>query len=252
MTRLYSLLTVKKLDEYSREIFGVASTGETDRQGDIVEPLGLKAPSGGVSLLWQHDHGKPVGWATFDRPTAKGITFRAKLPKPSDPSPFRDLVEMAWGALVSKTVRGVSIGFRPLEAEPLGGGGMRWKKAELLEISLVSVPANASATVTTIKRLATGHEPPRVVKLDHPVCNALDAELARDVVPAKGLRPVDDMLIRSIATSARTADECFAQLDERISRLEQGTSPRKSVVEMNPEEFLEHMQAQRMRLGIGQ
>jgi HK97 family phage prohead protease len=168
MTRLYSLLTVKRLDEHEREIEGIASTGETDRVGDIVEPMGLQAPSRGVSLLWQHAHDKPIGWATFDRPTAKGITFRAKLPKPTEPSPFRDLVEMAWGALVHATVRGVSIGFRALATEPLPAGGTRFTRAELLELSLVSVPANASATVTAIKRYANGGRN-RVVRLDEPL-----------------------------------------------------------------------------------
>ena len=43
-------------------------------------------------------------------------------------------------------LRAVSVGFRPLEWEPMPDGrGTRFTSVELLEISLVSVPANASA-----------------------------------------------------------------------------------------------------------
>ncbi len=173
MSRFYSILTLKGVDEARREIFGVASTGETDRMGDIVEPLGLTAPAGGVSLLWQHDSTKPVGWATLDPPTSKGVTFRAKLPKPATASPFRDAVEMAWGALVHGTARGVSIGFRSLKSAPLPTGGIRFLAAEIVEISLVSVPANSACSVTAIKALdqaqrrKSGGLP--VVKLDRPL-----------------------------------------------------------------------------------
>jgi HK97 family phage major capsid protein len=42
-------------------------------------------------------------------------------------------------------LKAVSVGFRPIETEPLGNGGVRFKKHELLETSVVSVPANPSA-----------------------------------------------------------------------------------------------------------
>jgi hypothetical protein len=42
----------------------------------------------------------------------------------------------------------VSIGFLPLEWEPIKGGGLRFTRWELLELSVVSVPANPSALVT--------------------------------------------------------------------------------------------------------
>src|SRR3984885_5980701 len=41
----------------------------------------------------------------------------------------------------------VSIGFRPLKSEPLRTGGQKFTKWELLELSIVSVPANPSALV---------------------------------------------------------------------------------------------------------
>jgi hypothetical protein len=55
MNRAYSILTVKSVDENKRVIRGVATTPETDRQGDIVESLGVvyKNP---LPLLWMHQH----------------------------------------------------------------------------------------------------------------------------------------------------------------------------------------------------
>jgi phage head maturation protease len=41
----------------------------------------------------------------------------------------------------------VSIGFRPLKSEPLRTGGQKFTKWELLELSIVSVPANPSALI---------------------------------------------------------------------------------------------------------
>jgi hypothetical protein len=44
-------------------------------------------------------------------------------------------------------MKAVSIGFQPIESEPLAGGGRKFTKWELLEISLVAVPANSEALV---------------------------------------------------------------------------------------------------------
>jgi Caudovirus prohead serine protease len=41
----------------------------------------------------------------------------------------------------------VSVGFDPIEVEPNGKGGYNFNKWELLELSIVSVPANPGATV---------------------------------------------------------------------------------------------------------
>ena len=50
-------------------------------------------------------------------------------------------------------MRGVSIGFRPLEYSYLEGGGVRFTESEVYELSLATVPCNQSATIETIKAL---------------------------------------------------------------------------------------------------
>lgn len=163
MNRMYSVLTVKAVDEGERIIRGVATTPNPDRVGDIVEPLGVQFKNP-MPLLHQHDHDKPVGTVTFDAPTKDGITFEARLPKIDEAGPLRDRIETAWGELKAGLVRAVSIGFRSIEHAWLDGGGIRFIKSEVLELSLVSVPANADAVISTIKSIdrnllaATGNE----------------------------------------------------------------------------------------------
>jgi HK97 family phage prohead protease len=161
---MYSVLTVKAVEEDQRVIRGIATTPNPDRVGDIVEPLGVQFKNP-MPLLHQHDHDKPVGTVTFDAPTKDGITFEAKLPKIEESGPLRDRIETAWGELKVGLVRAVSIGFRSIEHAWLDGGGIRFIKSEVLELSLVSVPANADAMISTIKSIdrpllaATGKEP---------------------------------------------------------------------------------------------
>ena len=63
---------------------------------------------------------------------------------------------MAWQSVKAKLVRGVSIGFRALEHSFMDNGGVRFSSTEVYELSLVTIPANASATIQTIKAMDTG------------------------------------------------------------------------------------------------
>lgn len=150
--RAYSLLEVKAVDDEKRVITGIATTPEPDRVGDIVEPLGAKFKNP-LPLLWQHAHDKPVGTVKFDKPTKDGITFTAELPKIEDAGALKDMIDMAWQSVKAKLVRGVSIGFRALEYSWMDDGGIRFIETEIMELSLVTIPANASATIQSIKSI---------------------------------------------------------------------------------------------------
>jgi Phage capsid family/Caudovirus prohead serine protease len=154
----YSRLTVKTVSEDQRVIRGWATTPEPDRIGDIVEPLGVtfKNP---LPLLVKHDPLTPVGTVEFDPPTARGVEFTATLPRIAEPGALRERVETAWGEIKAGLVRAVSIGFRALDGgvERIKGGGLRFAKTEVLELSLVTIPANASASITHIRSLDRKH-----------------------------------------------------------------------------------------------
>jgi HK97 family phage major capsid protein/HK97 family phage prohead protease len=150
MNRAYAILEVKAADAEKRTISGVATTPTPDRVGDIIEPLGVKF-SNPLPLLHQHDSRSPVGTVQFHRPTKDGIKFTAQLPKIDEPGLLKDRVDLAWQEVKSGLIRGVSIGFRSLEHSMMDDGGIRFIESEVLELSLVTVPANAEATIETIK-----------------------------------------------------------------------------------------------------
>jgi HK97 family phage major capsid protein/HK97 family phage prohead protease len=170
MNRAYALLTVKALDAERRTITGIASTPEPDRMGDVVEPLGItyKNP---LPLLLYHDTKKPVGTVTFATPTAEGLAFEATLPTVAEPGALRERIDEAWQSIKAGLLAGVSVGFRALEHSALATGGLRFLKTEILELSLVAIPANAAATIHSIKSLdlaASGPDPSRAGDL-HPI-----------------------------------------------------------------------------------
>ncbi|MCY1511624.1 phage major capsid protein, HK97 family [compost metagenome] len=155
MNRAYSVLTVKDVDGEQRLIRGIASTPAPDRVGDVVEPLGarFKTP---MPLLWMHQKDKPVGLVEFAQPTAEGIPFEARLPVIEEPGVLKDRVDEAWHSVKAGLVRGVSIGFLPVpgKSERIKGG-VKYKEWEWYELSLVTIPANAEATITAIKSIDT-------------------------------------------------------------------------------------------------
>lgn len=167
MDRAYATLTVKAVNEDQRIITGVATSPSPDRVGDIVEPLGVKFKNP-LPLLHQHNSGEPVGTVRFDKPTKDGITFEARLPQLDEPPSLKDRIDTAWAEIKSGLVRGVSIGFRSLEHSFMDDGGIRFLETEVLELSLVTIPANQDATIQTIKSTdakllaAMGQGQPRV------------------------------------------------------------------------------------------
>jgi len=150
--RAYGVLRVKRLDEGQRIIEGIASTPTPDRMNDVVDPLGVtfKNP---LPLLWQHNPEKPVGYAEFGTPTEDGIPFKAQIEDIDEPGALKDRLDEAWQSVKLGLVRGVSIGFMGKEQAYKAEGGIHFLSCEVFELSLVTIPANAEATITTVKSL---------------------------------------------------------------------------------------------------
>lgn len=159
--RAYSMITVKAVDESDgkRTIKGTATTPDVDRVSDIVYPLGVQFKNP-MPLLHQHDHTRPIGTVSFSKPTSKGVDFVAELPMIDEPGPLKDRVDTAWGEVKHGLVRAVSIGFRPLKyAYNEKTGGYDFLETEVYELSLVTIPANASALISSV-----GKAIPRTIK----------------------------------------------------------------------------------------
>lgn len=151
MNRAYSLLDIKELDDEQRIITGIASTPTPDRMGDVVMPEGavFKLP---IPLLWQHDSGQPIGHVTEAKVTKKGIEIVAQIAKG-----VSDDIDRAWKLIKAGLVRGLSIGFRGIDSEAIPNSwGVIFEKWEWLELSAVTIPAQAEASITSIKKFDIG------------------------------------------------------------------------------------------------
>lgn len=140
------LATIEKTPQ---GMVAVASTASEDRQGEVVSPDGweLKNFKKNPLILWAHNHEEPaigVSEKTWIEGTGKKarlmikpvlheVTERARA--------IKRLVELG-------IIRSLSVGFRPIDQD-----GNTFTKQELLEVSIVNVPANADAQMLAYKSL---------------------------------------------------------------------------------------------------
>jgi HK97 family phage prohead protease len=149
MNKLYTKAEIK---EKTQEVFtAIASSEVEDRQGEIVRQTGwnLKNFKDNPVLLYMHDHTKPIGKATRVWLDKSGkspmLKFKGYISDATEElKGYKRLVE-------DGILNSFSVGFRPLEMD-----GNEITKAELFEISLVSVPANPEARLLAVKSLEDG------------------------------------------------------------------------------------------------
>src|SRR5690606_7233450 len=118
-----------------------------DRYGDIVEPEGwvLSNFKKNPIALFGHNSNFPVGrWENLRVEDGK-LVGKLVLAKRGTSYRLDEVIEL----VEQRILRAVSVGFRPLKSEPIDAdkpyGPQRYKKHELLETSVVSVPANPAA-----------------------------------------------------------------------------------------------------------
>lgn len=137
------VVETKTEDLGGRRVRFVISTGSTDREGDVIDPNGwdLSAYRRSPVVLWAHSH--------RDLPIAKCTDIGVRGDKleavaefaPADMLPFAETVlQMLRGGFLSAT----SVGFRATKYAHVASG-IHFMEQELLEFSVVPVPANAEA-----------------------------------------------------------------------------------------------------------
>jgi HK97 family phage major capsid protein/HK97 family phage prohead protease len=145
----YSTLQIKSVDAERRVITGIATTPTTDRMGDIVEPKGAEFQLP-IPFLWQHDSRQPIGEVTKARVTTEGIEVEVHLANLEEPGKLKDRLDEAWQSIKTGLVKGLSIGFSATEFSRIESG-LRFIKWLWLELSAVTIPANADCSITAIK-----------------------------------------------------------------------------------------------------
>lgn len=155
MTKAYSTLQIKSVTDTDdkRIITGIATTPSTDRDDDILEPTGAKFALP-IPLLWQHNHNQPIGEVIQATVTEKGIEIVAKIAKIDERGTLKDRIDEAWQSIKSGLVKCLSVGFKIKEYSYLENSwGLYIKEWEFYELSVVTVPANADAVITSVKQI---------------------------------------------------------------------------------------------------
>lgn len=157
-------MTTKTLD-FAYELKANGDTGTftgygsvfnvTDRGGDIVAPgaftetLAAAKTAGRLpALLWQHRQAEPIGVYTSMEEDAIGLRVEGKLAlKTARGAEAYELMKMG-------AISGLSIGFRVRDDSWDRVTGVRTiKKADLYELSLVTIPMNDAARVASMKNI---------------------------------------------------------------------------------------------------
>ncbi len=142
----------------SRQIVACISTAAVDRDGEVVLPAGLEKKNyAGMTVFYNHDTTLPVGVAQWVK--AGGGRVLAKY-RCTDKTQFaRDMFALAQDGVLNS----YSVGFAPREHSPptpaeiarrpeLAGVRRIYRRWELLEFSLVGIPANPEATMLAIAK----------------------------------------------------------------------------------------------------
>lgn len=156
--RAYSLVSVKGFDPQTRMFAGIATSPVADRMGDTIASDGVQFKNP-LPLLLYHDSHKPVGEARFSSYRQDGTPFTAQISSIDRDGVVKQRLDEAVDSLNAKPplIRGVSIGFRPLESPVLNKeGGFHFPKIEVLELSMVVIPAHQDATIDLVKSLDVG------------------------------------------------------------------------------------------------
>jgi len=139
----------------------VVSTGEPDRDGDIIEPSGweLENYRKNPVVLFAHDPRLVVGGTDDIRVTDEGLVARFHFNLQTQLGRELDALYSAGD------MRAFSVGFKPKEWEEIRSDpdpdtgyrrlvGYRFKRQELYEFSAVAIPANPNALVRMQKAAA--------------------------------------------------------------------------------------------------
>lgn len=143
-------LEIKSIDDKGEFVAYASTFGNTDLVDDIVEKGAFlksleKRPASDVLMLWQHDTTEIIGeWKSMEEDD-KGLLVKGKL--------FIDDIQQAKEArflMKKRLIKKLSIGFR-IAKEAFENGKRLLKEVDLMEVSIVTHPANTEASILGVK-----------------------------------------------------------------------------------------------------
>lgn len=141
---------VKTIDRENKVVYGIFSTSDEDRHGEIVDQSGWKLENFWKNpvVLWAHDHFTPaIGKAEYDG--ARVEVVDGKLQGPIEFAVgINPLADVIFELIANQFIRTFSVGFRNNRIEfDEENDKVYLRDNELYEISVVNVPALPAAMV---------------------------------------------------------------------------------------------------------
>ena len=128
--------------------------GSPDRVNDMIQPGSFKSAAFPIPMLFAHNPDLPVGVWESATETKSGFEVKGRLLIPE----VAKAVE-AHALLKARAITGLSIGFKTLKSfKRRSDGGRTITALDLLEISLVTIPAHPGAKITTAKTYPASFE----------------------------------------------------------------------------------------------
>lgn len=215
-------MDIKSVDvDLEKGIFKAIVTSEhIDHDGEVVkrDGLNLKTYKTNGILLYNHDPNRPLGASTGSmRNTKDGLLIEYKFAKVDTPA--LEYIAGVYSLVKQGVLKTMSIGFRRLDArmanaqdKKLYGKNVRFvtNKAVLVEVSIVSVPANSEALIQSCKEL----------NLD-PKLYGIEAEFEIEVedAPVIAIEESKDINYDEIPYNEDVVDEVVEEVSEEISKL---------------------------------
>lgn len=202
-------------DDDTLKITGIASGTNKDRVGDVIPST---AWSGGLEnflknpiVLFNHNYSRPVGRVTNHSIDGVGLHVTAEVSK-ADPT--------VWQLIKDGVLKAFSVGMLVKEADyDQNADIFVLKEVELLEISVVSVPAHQDALFSVAKAFQTEQEYLEFKKeLGSAVTSDKDRETTLTIIQTKsGEINMDEAKLQQIAEKA--AADAFAKRDAETKAL---------------------------------
>lgn len=198
---------------------GWASTSQLDRQGDVVLPQAfaksLDAFRANGPIFWNHAEvhdplAKPIGRATDASIREGGLYIKGRWASTPEAQEVRSLV-------TDGIVSTMSIGYNPVGGGYMKAGTHVVDDLELMEVSIVAIPANPGAVIIAAKRLAVMPSETKGEPDDDVSVGATVLSLLAQLMDEEGDDPADAAILQ------RAIDAVLEWLGTEVAEI--GTEP---------------------------